>query len=161
MRYLLLIILCSSCLRCGYEEVVIIPHPLPIPHWDSELLDYYEDYVADLAAYNVYVPGRSMVRVAEFRETGPELLGYCQTFFYNEGGEAYRVVVIHPKVTNILVIYHEFSHCFLNLDHSEDRNNIMYPSLHPTITVNFRLKMDTTFENIYNNKFIQPEDWRR
>lgn len=135
INVLLSCILLTGCAACGAPP----SHPMPvvtdvIKGHVREFLSYTDNYrVQDIVLNNLSdLEGIYIEKIPEPYDEGAVGLCLVAVFFPK------RIIYLdpafiqaYPELTRTLV-FHELGHCLLDLEHSEDRVDIMYPTL-PTI----------------------------
>jgi len=138
----------------------------PGHYWNPELEEYYWMFVDDANYYGATPLPKETVQVMDFAdaytkypgvEQGKDTLGTC---LFGKAGkfilatkpiqqEEWREILI--KITSLpeqklkLLMYHEFGHCFLNLEHVDNKNHIMYPYLNDNPLLDWEHSLETFF----------------
>ena len=119
-----------------------IPATQPAYFMDPAYLDNYRQFMSDATDYHVTIsyPNVRIFRVSEIANAEPGQVGQCQEVMAYKnvpitnrqyGEVRWKEVTIIPEILdNPLIlkytIYHEFGHCFGDLEHSPDPNSIMF-----------------------------------
>ena len=129
MRYLLSLILLVGCGSSPVDyQVEYVDHDPRSNEVDEELLEYVEQFGAEFECIDVSdVPPR-------FEALELPRIGVCKT--WTTTSRSYHEILIDPDTWDDmsdtrreLLMYHELGHCLLEMDHSDDRDSIMYPSI--------------------------------
>lgn len=105
------------------QVLVLLLHFLPLRWMDNRLKPYYKEFIELNAQVcpSLEIPRKFIVEWGDLGKDG--YVGLCET------GPGIARITIHNKVKDEEVygiIMHEFGHCLLHLNHTEDKDHFMY-----------------------------------
>lgn len=130
----------AGCNGCGKL-------PGEVTHkYDNYLQDFNNDLM--ILGYKPIDFSETVVREADdMKESNSPIIGYCYQIAVKNGGPAN--ISIDTKVSEYgadvkkVIIYHEIGHCFLGLNHTDNKKSIM-------TSQNLRTSLD--FDDIFNDQ---------
>jgi hypothetical protein len=135
MKFLSKIILIFALtVSCGTEDLL---YPAP-SNASPELYPYYLKFIQELASRKL-VPKRNVRQIVwTDKDLGQDVIGTCETWESTMPRlYTYRIVRIKREGTGEVLdrlVFHELGHCMLDLSHSCDGDDIMYPHVVSPLT---------------------------
>lgn len=153
MRLLLLLLISLGC-RC-----TTLPSEMPYPNTIDPLafksIKEFRDTVASYGWHTDRYLWHVSFDESRFEGMDDAVVGFCTVGIGQETGRVYPSVVFREQWKTRLdtyswkaLFFHEYSHCLLGLDHTEDKDSLMYPYIPFELEAKFKWKklLDHTFD---------------
>lgn len=141
---IVLVLLSTIFVVVTYKQLT---RPEPDRFIDARLQGYYDSFLRDAKQAGLK-PGHEITRLdigpIDEKELGPNVIGVCYKTPHLKGGKIYMsyairvAMVFYSEPVMKGLMYHELAHCVYDLDHSPDRDDIMYWEIQWEVTAEQR-----------------------